>query len=210
MKTILAAMTALLLSTTAATAATSFNFSGNGGLASSYSFTEDGITVDVTPAVFSNGNTPTITDQGWVGQYNGGLGITNSIFDGDHQVDGFGNNDLAIFKFSENVTLQSVTFSFVGPNDDFAFFFDNGPDGDLDLINDDVDIPGLGVGTYVFNSTWTGMLFGIGAKGGNDEFKIKGMMVERVSVIPLPAALPLYGAGLAVLGLIGWIRRKRG
>jgi len=29
-----------------------------------------------------------------------------------------------------------------------------------------------------------------------------------VSPIPLPAALPLYGAGLAVLGLIGW-RRKR-
>ena len=27
-------------------------------------------------------------------------------------------------------------------------------------------------------------------------------------VIPLPAALPLYGTGLAVMGLIGW-RRKR-
>lgn len=29
-----------------------------------------------------------------------------------------------------------------------------------------------------------------------------------VSVVPLPAAFPLYGAGIAVLGFIGW-RRKR-
>ncbi len=30
-----------------------------------------------------------------------------------------------------------------------------------------------------------------------------------VSVVPLPAALPLYGAGLAVLGFAGWRQRKK-
>jgi len=30
----------------------------------------------------------------------------------------------------------------------------------------------------------------------------------QVSAVPLPAALPLYGAGLAIMGLVGW-RRKR-
>ncbi len=30
-----------------------------------------------------------------------------------------------------------------------------------------------------------------------------------VSVVPLPAALPLYGTGLAVMGLIGWRRKKK-
>ncbi len=30
----------------------------------------------------------------------------------------------------------------------------------------------------------------------------------QVSAIPLPAALPLYGAGIAVLGFIGWRKRK--
>ena len=30
----------------------------------------------------------------------------------------------------------------------------------------------------------------------------------KVSAVPLPAALPLYGAGLAVMAFIGW-RRKR-
>ncbi len=33
-------------------------------------------------------------------------------------------------------------------------------------------------------------------------------LVTGVSVVPLPAALPLYGAGIAVLGFMGW-RRKR-
>ena len=30
-----------------------------------------------------------------------------------------------------------------------------------------------------------------------------------VTVIPLPAALPLYGTGLAIMGLIGWRRKKK-
>ena len=30
----------------------------------------------------------------------------------------------------------------------------------------------------------------------------------QVSVVPLPAALPLYGAGMAIIGFIGWRRRK--
>ncbi len=33
--------------------------------------------------------------------------------------------------------------------------------------------------------------------------------VWSVSVVPLPAALPLYGAGIAVLGFIGWRRKQR-
>lgn len=32
--------------------------------------------------------------------------------------------------------------------------------------------------------------------------------VWSVSVVPLPAALPLYGAGIAVLGFIGWRRKQ--
>ncbi len=32
---------------------------------------------------------------------------------------------------------------------------------------------------------------------------------ENVSAVPLPAALPLYGTGLAIMGFIGWRRRQR-
>jgi hypothetical protein len=34
-------------------------------------------------------------------------------------------------------------------------------------------------------------------------------MAVRISVVPLPAALPLYGAGLAVMGFIGWRKRQK-
>lgn len=37
---------------------------------------------------------------------------------------------------------------------------------------------------------------------------VRGPFSISPSVVPLPAALPLYGAGVAVLGFIGW-RRKR-
>ena len=30
-----------------------------------------------------------------------------------------------------------------------------------------------------------------------------------VAPVPLPAALPLYGTGLAILGLMGWRKRRR-
>ncbi len=55
--------------------------------------------------------------------------------------------------------------------------------------------------------------------GGGNYLNIRGSgvydgVIDRdestlvVTAIPLPAALPLYGAGLALMGLIGW-RRKR-
>jgi len=31
----------------------------------------------------------------------------------------------------------------------------------------------------------------------------------RISAVPLPAALPLYGAGIAAMGLIGWSRKRK-
>jgi len=36
-----------------------------------------------------------------------------------------------------------------------------------------------------------------------------GFLDIPVSVVPLPAALPLYGTGLAIMGFIGWRRRQR-
>ncbi len=42
----------------------------------------------------------------------------------------------------------------------------------------------------------------------NMELLSKSGINVAVSVVPLPAALPLYGAGIALLGFLGW-RRKR-
>ncbi len=53
------------------------------------------------------------------------------------------------------------------------------------------------------NNYSTIALFGDGA--GDHDFDD---MAIRISVVPLPAALPLYGAGVALLGFLGWRRRK--
>jgi len=43
----------------------------------------------------------------------------------------------------------------------------------------------------------------------NDEYSVAGFRGYPVTAIPLPAALPLYGTGLAVMGLIGWRKRRK-
>lgn len=43
----------------------------------------------------------------------------------------------------------------------------------------------------------------------NDEFSVAGFRAWPVTVIPLPAALPLYGTGLALMGFVGWRKRRK-
>lgn len=38
---------------------------------------------------------------------------------------------------------------------------------------------------------------------------VNGQLTGSLSVVPLPAALPLYGAGIAILGFLGWRRKNR-
>jgi len=55
----------------------------------------------------------------------------------------------------------------------------------------------------------TGLASSLGAisgfTGGNGVFGASTV----VSVVPLPAALPLYGTGLALMGFVGWRRRRK-
>jgi len=43
---------------------------------------------------------------------------------------------------------------------------------------------------------------------GNGQTIFNNLTINAPSVVPLPAALPLYGTGLAIMGFVGW-RRKR-
>lgn len=65
----------------------------------------------------------------------------------------------------------------------------------------------------------TSIIFGIGSGtpdelGYVDNFYFNngdlGITADfEVSAVPLPAALPLYGAGLAAMGLVGWARKRK-
>jgi hypothetical protein len=185
--------------------AATYDFSGRGGLDTSYSFTADGIGLTVTAGTFTTRNGGTVRDGALVGQYGGGLGVTSHTGD-SRQVDGMNRNDILIFDFDQDVELESVTFTRVDRNDEFRFFFEDASD---DLIDwgGQIDIPGRRLGTYAFALEWVGDQFGIGALDSYDNFFVRGITANAVSAVPLPGTLALLLSGMALLGAAG-VRRK--
>ena len=212
MKTLIAAaLTVLLSSTSAFAATTTFDFlsgpNGNSGWTrGTLDYNVDGLALSVSSSEYYRGN---VYDSGHIRQYNGhGLAIWNE-HDNDHQIDGKGYNDVAYFDFGDQeVELKSVTFTYNDGGDRFALFADNNDDGYLELINSSLNANPTDTFTFLGSLLFTGTEFGIGAIGRYHDFKLAALTVEKISAIPLPAALPLYGAGVALLGLMGW-RRKR-
>jgi len=187
--------------------AVTFNFSGNGGLSPTYMFSEDGIDLTVTPASITIGPTipqDTVAIQGQVGQYSGGLGISQNGNE-NHQIDGSGVDELLIMAFSTPVEIVSAEFRYVSSNDDFEFWHDSGND---DSLNGDyifsADIPGTLI--YTFAGGFISDLFGIGATHYSDDFKLYAV---TVSPVPLPAALPLFAGALGLFGAARWRRRNK-
>jgi hypothetical protein len=205
MKFLLAVVATLAFAATTAQATTVFDLTGNGKWATSYSFTEDGIGLTAFTGR-QNGNAVTTSSSDWLYQQNQhGLGLYSPGNDKDKEIDGDHKNEVVQFYFDQAVSLISITFSKVDSNDDFDFYFDAG--SGLAEVDDDIDIPNND--RYLFSSLWTGQLFGFGADGNDDNFTIKKIEVAAISNIPLPAALPLYGTGLAVMGYLGWRKRRK-
>lgn len=75
----------------------------------------------------------------------------------------------------------------------------HGDDAQLSSVNN-----GLGfiVATIMASSVFDEIRF----NSGSNAFEYANL---TVSAVPLPAALPLYGAGLAALGFIGWRKRRK-
>ncbi|MBE7636311.1 hypothetical protein GUA87_05605 [Sneathiella sp. P13V-1] len=212
MKKLIISAVALLMSCTSAMAATTtFDFlSGpNGSIGwtrGTLNYSVDGLNLAVSSAEYYQG---AIYDSGHIRQYNGhGLAIWNES-DNDHQIDGSGYNDVAYFDFgTQEVKLKSVSFTYNDNGDRFALFADNDNDGYLELIDSSLNANPTDTFEFLGALMFSGTEFGIGAIGRYHDFKLAALTVEKISAIPLPAALPLYGAGVALLGFIGW-RRKR-
>lgn len=219
---IAAAVAAVSMAATQAGAAT-FSFVNASPDTPTYTDTQDGITLDVSAGSFEddsldeNSNFPSGTvatgtvnpgspnNSAFLTFTGNGLGVFGGSDpngpDSDRQIDGrFTLNDLAIFDFGEMVILDEIDFNLVGGNDDFVLFAGNSL---ADLTSFTIfDIPGNA--GNIFSSGAVGRYFGIGAFETNDEFRIKSLTVSEV---PLPAALPLFIAGLAGLRFAG--RRKK-
>jgi hypothetical protein len=141
-------------------------------------------------------------------QNNEGLGVDNNNgpFGADSgEIDGFADNDILVFSFARPVRLFDIIFENVTGNDDFVFYLPGTtPNAALyDIINPlpvadtDGDEGFFGFGGIVVST------FGIGASGGNDNFRVSKIDVEAV---PLPAAGWMLLAGL---GGLAAMRRRR-
>jgi hypothetical protein len=186
-----------------------YNFTGNGnGSSSFYSYTEDGVKLTVTAGHYHSSGSSSgqvHTGENVTKSHYSGLGV--SSYSGDNgQIDGYRENDVLLFSFDSAVKFVSATFSSIS-GDDFTWFFDDDDNGSLsyDLVGS-ADPSGS---TYSFTQDYIGQLFGIAAIGSSDDFRVKSINVNTLSAVPLPAALPLYGAGLAVMGFVGWRKRQK-
>ncbi|MCF8468213.1 MAG: VPLPA-CTERM sorting domain-containing protein [Sneathiella sp.] len=76
------------------------------------------------------------------------------------------------------------------------------------LYGDDAQLNSVqkGLGFIVATVMATGMFDEVRFSSGTNAFEYANL---TVSAVPLPAALPLYGAGLAVMGFVGWRKRRK-
>ncbi len=227
MKTILTIAAAAALTMTGANATTFHTTSGGfaangtgGGTGAGAGFQEytiDGLVLTVTGGLYtdtastsgavvtpsSRDAEPRVWSPGTGLDHDGGNGLAD---DTNHMVDGDGGNEILILYFNQQVQLASALFSYVDSNDGFDFFADTDGDGILERLAQDIDIPGSNLASLMsFNVVSN--YFGIGASGSNDEWKLKAINAIPVSDVPLPAALPLFLAGLAGFGFAS--RKKR-
>jgi hypothetical protein len=206
-----------------------FDLTGHAGLKDSLHFSQNDLSLSVTGHLLNGDGS--IGSQEKIGQYSNGLGVTNDdeyvwdykwkhtgngwvkdwykVYTDSHFVDGKGFDEVVKFVFDKVVKIEKVWFTYNDHNDDFAFTVLDGVSGGT--FYPSIDIPGSGFySSYTFSKEWLATMFGIGATGMNDEYKIKKIKVsyeDHPNVIPLPAAGWLLLAGLG--GLAAYGRKKR-
>jgi hypothetical protein len=244
---VIAAAAAIAVYASAGNAAVyTFDFTDNGHTGWRTSFDvqseEDaGVKVNVTAATYNSDKSINYDDSraatwqgfglGVCGDYDS-VGHRQGCDDENHRVDGFKNNDLAIFTLDNPLALHSIKFGSYDAYkdvdyewtckwdtkwgcwawdkekittiiyDSFDLFIDLGGGLTYQLTD-------LVAGTVEFDGSLVSSMFGIGASGKHDAFKIKEIVFKHDApppVIPLPAAGWLLIAGI---GGLAALRRKK-
>lgn len=204
---------ALSLAATGALAATVYEtvwLTGNAGLQATgvgVSYTSGlGVTIDATAHHLNDNGSIGIPYQ--IGQWGSGLGVI-SPHDNTHQIDGYGPNEVVKLSFSRVVTIERAWFSYVGHNDDFSFTVVDGVNSGTYYAS--TDIPDDR--SYEFKNDWTGTMFGFGASGWNDDYKLKKIKFSYDPTPPNnPPLVPLPASGwllLAAFGAAAAMRKRK-
>lgn len=195
------------------------------GTSSSQTYEDDGVTMKVTAGLYDDDAAATVTE----GKYNArpvlysgyGTGVSHDQSDGEHTVDGY-FPEVLILAFDTTVKLTDLVFNYANSYAKFDFFIDSNDDGSLDqrvLIDSDLDsgYDSVSLSSLLSMDLLTGKLFGVGTSYTykycnhcslhKSEWKLKKVKFEDVPDVPLPAALPLFLAGLAGFGFAA--RKKK-
>ncbi len=216
--TVIGVAAAIGLAGSALAATTTFYLTGNGGLAPSHSYYEDGIGLQTAAAIHDQGY---LKRRILVGEYGWGTGACARLgkygCKENHQIDGRGRDEMVVLRFDRKVKIHKAIFSHVDRKDDFdlAIYSDSRKP---DFYKADIDIGGadkyykagspknpyyIGIGSFEFMKKPRGSVFGIGADHKSDNFKLKAIVV---SAVPIPAGGLLLLTGLGGLAIM---RRRR-
>ena len=183
---------------------------------------------DFTINSWASTNNPYL-ESAQIDRFTTGLGVCNrdegtNCYNPSHQVDNIGADDLVLFLFDDTVQFDSILIdSFNYSDNDVSYWIAD--------IAVPTDLTGIHLGDLVGGSTQFGSVtevnnnatssainIGLGGATGNalifasrvdlnydnDYFKIAAL--TTTTVVPVPAAVWLFGSGL--LGLVGVARRK--
>lgn len=186
---------------------------GNGGLSKSHTIHSSGVDITATATAYDAAEKDTYSAH--VGQYSGGLGVTNSVYqkrnwrgqiktysnDGSHTVDGKGYDDTLWLNFSKEFNVHGALFTHVGKKFEDVEIVDGnggvlGRFGLSGVANHNgyayLDLKGL---------DYSGSKIGFTAFGDYDSWKVKAV---KGHAVPTPSA-----AAAGLLGLAALTARRR-
>lgn len=148
------------------------------------------------------GGTVTVWDVDVTKNAGKGLGVDYDSILGDDNSPALEYDESLVFHFSEEVILSGFTIT---PGDQPSHYFGVTNEDDDSDIGFSVDAV---TGFVSFTEGPMSLLsFAITGLVNCTGFFVESL--ETPSAVPLPAALPLYAAGMGVLGLMGWRKRRK-